>query len=101
MDSLRILHILARHPLREAGNSPAVSMDQRLIMSESLLTAKDLAEVLCVSVRQVRRLQAAEDLPAPVYIGRLPRWRESEIAGWMQAGCPDRQKWEARKAVKA
>ncbi|HEY7308395.1 MAG TPA: helix-turn-helix domain-containing protein [Gemmataceae bacterium] len=69
-------------------------------MSESLLTAKDLSEVLRVSVRQVRRLVAGESLPAPVYIGRLPRWRETEISAWMQAGCPDRQRWEtARKAV--
>lgn len=68
-------------------------------MSDSLLTAADLAELLCVSVRQVRRLQVGEKLPAPVYIGRLPRWRESEVSAWLVAGCPDRQQQEGGKAV--
>jgi len=71
-------------------------------MSESLLTVKDLGEILCVSTRQVRRLDAGEQLPEAIRIGRLVRWRESEVSAWMDAGCPDRQRWTAmRKAVKA
>lgn len=70
-------------------------------MSDSLLTAAGLSEILSVSKRQVFRLAASEKLPPAVYIGRHPRWRESEINAWMEAGCPARAEFEAmRKAVK-
>lgn len=74
-------------------------MKKRVEMSDSLLTAKDLSEMLGVSVRQVRRMQAAEKLPEAIYIGRLPRWRASEIIAWMDAGCPSRSERVRAKNV--
>lgn len=68
-------------------------------VSESLLTISDVAELLSVCKRQVSRLVAEERIPAPLYLGRLPRWRESVIAEWLEAECPDRATFEARKAV--
>ena len=58
------------------------------------IDAKQLAEVLGLSVRTVRRLDSSGKLPRPLRIGGAVRWSLEEIAAWMAAGCPDRQKWE-------
>ena len=49
---------------------------------DPLLTREDLAEYLRVSVRQVEAMR--HELPAPLRIGRLPRWRASDIAEWVR-----------------
>ena len=43
-----------------------------------LLDARALAKVLSCSVRHIRRMDTAGELPAPVRIGRLVRWRRAE-----------------------
>jgi excisionase family DNA binding protein len=53
-----------------------------------MMTADELAETLCISLRQVWRLKAKGDLPKPVNIGRNVRWRRSDIIEWIEAGCP-------------
>ncbi len=70
-------------------------------MAERLLGIADLAALLGVCKRQVRRLRLFELIPAPIYIGRLPRWRESTIEAWMAAGCPDATEFAAREKAKA
>lgn len=60
------------------------------------LDAPQLAEVLGLSVRTVRRLDALGKLPRPVRIGGAVRWRREEIDQWLGAGCPDRQTWESQ-----
>ena len=67
--------------------------------SESTLTVsgKKLSQQLDVSLRHVRRLDAAGKIPKPVRIGNSVRWVVSEIDAWLQAGAPDRQSWEAMK----
>ena len=52
-------------------------------MLDPLLTREDLAEYLKVSPRQLYDLK----LPAPVKIGRMPRWRSSDIQEWVRQGC--------------
>jgi predicted DNA-binding transcriptional regulator AlpA len=46
--------------------------------------------------RAWRRLDTKELVPRPLKIGRASRWRLSELAAWVKAGCPDRETWEAR-----
>jgi predicted DNA-binding transcriptional regulator AlpA len=60
-----------------------------------LIDASGVAAMMACSVRHVRRLDAAAELPAPVRIGRLVRWRLEELSRWLDAGCPDRKAWEA------
>lgn len=53
--------------------------------SERLLTVKELAERLTVSVRKVWRDVAAGMLPEPIKLGkRTTRWRESEIVAFIE-----------------
>lgn len=65
------------------------------------LDAAGLAQGLGVSVRHIRRLNAAGKLPRPVRLGRLVRWAADEIRDWLAAGCPDRQSWQAAKNATA
>ncbi len=62
-----------------------------------VMSASELAQKLGVSVRHIRRLDAAGKLPQPVKIGRCVRWRVGDIMEWLQSGTPDRAKWNARK----
>jgi predicted DNA-binding transcriptional regulator AlpA len=59
------------------------------------VSAKDLAKMLAVSIRQVWRLNSAGKLPRPVRLGGSVRWRRDEIVAFVAAGCPDRKVWEA------
>jgi excisionase family DNA binding protein len=63
------------------------------------VSARELAEMLDVSLRQIWRLNSAGKLPKPIRLGGSVRWNRQEIMGWFEAGCPNRQAWEARKAV--
>ncbi len=47
--------------------------------NERLLTVKQVAERLQCSTRTVHRLAAKGKLPKPCRVGRLIRWRESDI----------------------
>lgn len=59
-------------------------------MNDALLTMKEVAARLRVSTRTVQRLAKAERLPSPLRIGGSPRWCESAIEQWIEAGCPGR-----------
>jgi len=54
---------------------------------DPLLTREDLAEYLKVSPRQVDAMR--RELPEPIKIGRLPRWRASDIAEWVSHQRPN------------
>jgi excisionase family DNA binding protein len=53
----------------------------------SVISAKQLAVLLGMSTRTVRRLVSAGRLPAPVRIGRSVRWRSADTSEWLAAGC--------------
>ena len=59
--------------------------------------ARGLSRALGVSLRHVRRLDAAGRLPSPIRLGRAVRWLVREIESWLAAGCPDRQSWQSTK----
>lgn len=65
---------------------------------DGLLRIKDVAEILNIGVRTAWRKDSAGTLPAPVKVGlRAKRWRRGELFEWIDAGCPNRQQWEASK----
>ena len=59
----------------------------------ALMTAVDLARELQVSLRTVRRMDLEGHIPQPVHVGRAVRWRRDELAAWLRAGCPRRDRW--------
>ncbi len=62
-----------------------------------VVSAKVLAQLLGVSVRQVWRLNATAKLPKPIRLGGSVKWLRKEIDAFVEAGCPNRQTWEAMK----
>jgi excisionase family DNA binding protein len=74
---------------RAGENGPLSDINAEKVANAPLMmTADELAETLCISLRQVWRLKAKGDLPKPVTIGRNVRWRRSDIVEWIEAGCP-------------
>jgi len=71
----------------------------RSLTTALAISARELAELLGISLRQVWRLNSAGKLPKPVRIGGSVRWNRQEIMDWFAAGCPDRRTWEARREV--
>lgn len=65
-----------------------------------LADARRLAVLLCAGVRTVRTWDAAGKLPKPLRIGGRVVWRVDEIRAWIDAGAPDRESWEARRAAR-
>lgn len=68
-------------------------------VSERLLSAKLLGEMLSLSKRQIFRLNCCGKLPAPIRIGGSVRWSEKTISEWLKAGAPDRKSFEAMQQV--
>ena len=59
-----------------------------------LLTAAESADMAGVAKRSWWRYVSSGKAPAPVRLGGAVRWRRSELAEWIQSGCP-----RVRKAV--
>lgn len=59
-----------------------------------LLRAAEVGALMGTSERWIWDKHNAGRLPKPVRIGRLVRWRRSDIEAWIEAGCPDCSKAE-------
>jgi excisionase family DNA binding protein len=64
----------------------------------ALITPRELAHLLSVSVRTLWRLRSAGRLPTEIRLGGSVRWRRADACAWIAAGCPDRQAWVKRGA---
>lgn len=60
-----------------------------------LLRDLDVAAAGKFSRRHVHKLNSTAQIPAPIRIGRCLRWRSSDIAKWIELGCPSRDRFEA------
>ena len=54
---------------------------------DKLLTVREVAARLGVSTRQCWKLNASGRMPAPLRLSRSVRWRESDLAAFIAAGC--------------
>ena len=63
-----------------------------------LINIRGLASLLALSVPTLRRRDAAGQIPRPVRIAGAVRWRADEVRRWVEAGCPNRARWEAMTA---
>ena len=61
-------------------------------MNETLLTATDIANLLQGTVIAVDRLLENRDMPAPIKVAGLIRWKQSDITRWINRGCPTQEK---------
>jgi predicted DNA-binding transcriptional regulator AlpA len=52
---------------------------------EQLLTEKDVAEILRVSVATIRRRRLLKQLPVWIKIGAAVRYKPEDIAAWLES----------------
>ena len=64
-----------------------------------MLNVADLAQCLRVSTRQVHRMNRSALIPAALRIGGCTRWRAAEVAAWLRAGSPPRERWNWQQAT--
>lgn len=71
-----------------------MSTSATLQSGESLLTKKQLADLLKLSPRSIDRKIDAGEFPRGLKLGGAVRWRRSVINAWLAADCPaqDRDK---------
>lgn len=53
-----------------------------------LLTAKEASALCMMSESYFYRLNRNGQVPKPVRAGSVQRWRRSDLARWVAAGCP-------------
>lgn len=64
-------------------------------MTRELVRAKELAEMLGISIRTLWNRDATGKLPEAVTLGgRCKMWRVREITAWIDRGCPHRTRWK-------
>lgn len=61
----------------------------------AMLTMDDLASALKVSKRTLARMLSAGKLIPPTRLGRQLRWLATDVAKWVEAGCPEPRSWPA------
>ena len=64
----------------------------------ALITPRELAHLLSVSVRTLWRLRTTGRLPVEIRLGGSVRWQRADALAWIAAGCPERQAWVKRGA---
>lgn len=73
-----------------AVNATASSGTDTATPGAMLLTAKDFAAVLRVSIRTFYRLKDSGSIPLPKRVAgsKLARWSRAEVEGWVRDGMP-------------
>ncbi|HKB40498.1 MAG TPA: hypothetical protein VKD72_29000 [Gemmataceae bacterium] len=59
-----------------------------------LIDMAGLAHLTSLSVRTLRRMDAARDIPGRVAVGRRVLFQTEIIRAWVRAGLPGRKEWE-------
>lgn len=60
-----------------------------------LVDTKEAARLSGVGRTLWLQLASAGRVPLPVRLGRRVLWRRDELADWIEAGCPGRDRWIA------
>ena len=65
-----------------------------------LVDARMAAEVCGVSARFWHQLNASGKVPKPLKLGRRCLWSLEELDRWIRGGCPERGRWDEKRAEK-
>jgi predicted DNA-binding transcriptional regulator AlpA len=60
-----------------------------------LIDVAELSRLTSLSVRTLRRMDSARDIPGRVVVGRRVLFQAEIIREWVRAGLPGRKDWEA------
>lgn len=62
-----------------------------------LVDITQFAKLLSISSKHLRRLLDLKAIPQPVHLGRLMRWRLTEVLEWIEEDCPLQKVWAIKK----
>lgn len=82
--------------MAQPSSSPAPRIHERI---RRLGDVNDVALLLSLSPRTVRRRADDGSIPAPVRIGAAIRWDLDRLDRWIKEGCPDLRR-RGRQGVK-
>src|SRR5438552_2789155 len=94
-DPAPAVEALRDHPAAGRPSSLAAAVQ----LPPLLLDMPALSQMLHRSEASLYRDDSAGRLPAGLTIGASKRWRYAEIVAWVEASCPSRREWEARRAA--
>lgn len=80
----------------------ALDTDEPGNVVPELLSKSTVCELLDnVTAKHVENLVRSGRMPAPVYLGRSPRWQRRVLLDWIESGCPviDAEKLETWQAM--
>jgi predicted DNA-binding transcriptional regulator AlpA len=108
IDTIQIPDPLANGSGQEAANRKSAGQpagpelaQERPAKIESLLIPDTVAAALAGIGRSTWwRLHGAGKTPAGIKVGRSVKWNKAEIVAWIEARCPDRRTWEARRKAR-
>ena len=63
----------------------------------ALLRARDAAQLCGIGLATWWRWDAAGKMPRGFKIGGARLWSRAELLAWIDAGCPGRSEWQARR----
>jgi predicted DNA-binding transcriptional regulator AlpA len=66
---------------------PTNESESKDAVTEQLISAEKLAEMLDVSKRTLQRLRSAGAVPQAVHLGRSVKWRLQDVNQWISRGC--------------
>jgi predicted DNA-binding transcriptional regulator AlpA len=67
------------------------------VSEKLLLDAKEAAALCGIGRSYWLRLHSSGRVPLPLRLGRRTLWSRAEVTRWVDAGLPDRQRWEELK----
>jgi excisionase family DNA binding protein len=76
-------------------NAPEAITLSAPAVDKLLLSIDDLARLLGLSPRHLRRLDCKRSLPGRVTLGRRVLFQAEEVRHWVAAGCPAPEAWAA------
>jgi predicted DNA-binding transcriptional regulator AlpA len=74
-------------------------MEQLQAIERELLRDHEAAALCGVGRTTWHTKQAKGEAPAPIKAMGKRRWRRAELLAWIEAGCPPRREWDARRAM--
>ena len=86
------------HEEMEAHNTGERGNRQNADNVPILLNAREAAALCTMSESYFYRLNRKGLVPKPVRAGNMRRWRRSDLARWVAAGCP--KDWNQRISVR-
>jgi prophage regulatory protein len=87
------------HDAQESSKAEPPPEKKRGPIAPELLRARDAATLCGIGLATWWRWDAAGKMPRGVKIGGARLWSRTELLAWIEAGCPERDEWEAIKVT--